>query len=530
MRAARQTAIVQLRSVAVALAVAGLLPTSLWTGAASAAPATVTVSAKPVTRPRPGDFVGLAFTYSALALWSHSGPADPVLVRLIRNLTPTGRPSLRIGGESADRSWWPIAGYRQPIGITYDLGPAWTEIARRLAQATNAQLLLGLELEADRPEIDKIEARELLRRIGRRYVQSLQIGNEPQLYTGIPWYKMVRGRPVVWYSPVGTPVYARRRPYQPSQFVAEVARILRVIPNYPIAGPESNKPAWTQAFTRFLVPGGRATTLTTHAYGVNGCDKNRRSEVYPSVPNMLSLRASRDLLRGMARYIALVHRRHGRYRIDEMGAVTCTGPAGVSDSMASALWAVDALFDAARQGVDGVNLHTDYARINQLFSLRSSNGRWRATVLPIYYGALLFAHGDPAGSRLLGVEHGSTPTLRVWASRGREQVRITLINDSLKRRATVRLRLPAGLRSAGGTIVRLQARGGAYATRGVRLGGRSFQTTTSGSLPRPHLRTLRARHARLTVHLPKGSAALVTLRRFATGCPAKSKRCRGRRD
>ena len=90
-------------------------------------------------------------------------------------------------------------------------------------------------------------------------------------------------------------------------------------------------------------------------------------------------------------------------------------------------------------------------------------------------------------------------------------MRITLINDSLKGPATVRLQLPAGVQSANGTIERLQAPGGACATRGVTLGGRSFQTTTSGSLPAPQLAPVRARGGTLTVQLPKGSATLLTL-------------------
>ena len=392
------------------LIVAVFVLTAIWAATARAAPTTVTVSSTPVTRPRSDDFVGLGFTYSALAQWmSTSGPVDPVLVGLIRNLTPSGRPSLRIGGESADRSWWPITGYARPLGITYNLGPALAEMAHRLAQTTNAHLLLGLELQADRPQLDKIEARELLSRIGRRYIQSLQIGNEPKLYTSIPWYKLVDAHPVVWYSPVGTPVYARPRSYGPSQFIAEVQQILRVIPKYAIAGPETNIPAWMQAFTRFLIPAGRVTTLTSHDYGVDNCVKDPQSDQYPTVPNLLSLRASRDLLEGLAPDISLVHQRGGSYRIDEMGAVTCTGRPGVSNTMATGLWAVDALFDAARQGVDGVNLHTDYARINNLFSLQQTGGQWQATVQPLYYGALLFAQADPAGSRLLDVQGGTTP-------------------------------------------------------------------------------------------------------------------------
>jgi hypothetical protein len=493
---------------ALALLVAGLSP-----GSAQADVASVTVGGAPVSRPLPPSFVGLAFTYSALAQWlSPTGPADPALVGLIRGLTPSGRPSMRIGGESADRSWWPIQGYSRPIGITYNLGPAWTGPARRLAQATDARLLLGLELEADRPRIDAVEARELLRRIGSRYIQSFQIGNEPNLYPVIPWYRVLDGRPVIWYSKLGAPVYARSPSYGPSQFAAEVAAIMHAIPNYPIAGPETNIISWTQALIPFLQPNGRVTTLTTHAYGVNNCVKDESSDRYATVPNLLRLSASRDLLVGKAPYVSLVHQRGGDYRIDEMGAVTCTGSPGVSNTMATALWAVDALFDAARQGVDGVNLHTDYARINNLFSLRSSNGRWRATVRPIYYGALLFTRADPAGAQLLDVQGGTTTTLRVWATRGRDhRVRITLINDSLDGAVTVRLALPPGVRSANGTVERLQAPGGAYATRGVTLGGRSFGTTTSGILAEPRLAAVSARRGSLTVELPKGSAALVTL-------------------
>jgi hypothetical protein len=508
------------RAVALTLAVAAVALAGVWTGTARAAPINVTVSPTPVTRPLPDGFVGLAFTYSALAKWmSASGPVDPVLVGLIRNLTPSGRPWLRIGGESADRSWWPIAGERRPLGITYDLGPTWTEMAGRLARATDARLMLGLELEADQPRIDAVEARQLLHGVGARYVQSFQIGNEPELYTAIPWYKVLHGQPVVWYSPVGKPVYARPPSYGPSQFIAEVSRILGVIPRYPIAGPETNIPAWTQAFLRFLKPDGRVSTLTTHAYGVNNCAKNPKSDVYPTVPHLLSLRASRGLLDGTAPYIALVHRRGGSYRIDEMGAVTCTGPAGVSNSMATALWAIDALFDAASQGVDGVNLHTDYARINNLFSLGFADGRWQATVQPLYYGALLFEHADPAGSRLLDVTDGTTGTtgtLRVWATQGRSRrVRVAIVNDSLSSGALVRLRVPAMPGSTTGTVLRLQASdgAGAYATRGITLGGRSFGTTTTGVLAAPTLEPIRSSGGVWTVTVPKGSAALVTFGR-----------------
>ena len=277
---------------------------------------------------------------------------------------------------------------------------------------------MGLELEADQPQIDRVEATQLLARIGRRYIQSLQIGNEPDLYTIIPWYKRSHGRPVPWFSKVGTPVFARRQPYTPQRYVAEVTRILRVIPRYPIAGPETNIDAWMQSFATFLGPTGPATTLTSHGYGVDACDSNRSQDTYPTVPHLLGEHASRHEVLPSAYGISLAHAHGARFRIDELGAVTCGGPPAVSESMATALWAVDALFYAASQGTDGVNLHDAYARSNDLFSVGRRGGRWKATVRPLYYGALMFARADPAGSRLLTVSGGHAPVAAGVGQRG----------------------------------------------------------------------------------------------------------------
>jgi hypothetical protein len=480
--------------------------------APSAQHATVTVGATPVTAPRPDGFLGLALTYREIPRWFPAGaPADPVLPALIRNLTPVGRPSLRIGGESADRSWWPIPGAKRPLGIVYDLGPAWVTSALRLAHATNPWLLMGLELEADQPRIDTVEAGQLLRRIGARYIQSLQIGNEPDLYTVIPWYKLHDGKPVPWFSKVGKPVYARAQPYTPQEFAAEVAIVLRALPKYAISGPETDIASWMQAFSTFLRPAGPVTTLTSHAYGVDACPSDHDPDTTATIPNLLAVNAShRDVLPSETG-IALAHAHGARFRIDELGGVTCGGPPAVSGSMATALWAVDGLFYAASQGVDGVNLHDAYARSNSPFTVTLSHGHWRATASPLYYGALMFGRADPAGSRLLPVTDPGTSSLRVWASEASDQsVRVTVINDSLSSAADVAVRLPAGPHSAVAGLQSLQAPGGARATRGVTIGGRVV--SASGTVAPPKPATVTAAHGVFHLAVPKGGVALLTTR------------------
>jgi hypothetical protein len=474
----------------------------------------VRVTTSPATRPLADGFLGLALEYSTIPQWVGTGsqPVNPVLVRLIRNLDPVGRPVLRIGGQSTDRTWWPVPGMSRPLGVSYNLTSAWAKTARSLAQSVDARLLLGINLEANRTRIDQVEAAQLLKGIGRDYVDALEIGNEPALYPLYPWYRRLGGRPLPWYSQVGTPVYARGPGYGPAQYTAEIARTLKVVPRLPVAGPGTGAPAWLASFSHFLSPGSQVRMLTSHAYGLDQCVTDRSLPRYPSVAHLLSLSASRGLLDGVAPYVTLAHGDGATYRIDEMGSITCNGRAGVSNTMASALWVMDALFSIAAANIDGVNLHTYPNSANGLFDFKRSRGRWEGTVHPLYYGVLMFAQAAPAGSRLLRIDTGSQDQLRVWATLGPDRrIRVLLINDSLKSEAQTLVHLPVGYGSRAGSIERLLAPS-AYATSGITLGDQHFgATTATGVLPPPAPETVTPHLGAYAVTLPVGSAALLML-------------------
>jgi hypothetical protein len=481
---------------------------------AAAFSAQVTVSGTPLVRPIPPGFLGLALEYNTITRWFGQGAStgDPVLVRLMRNLDPSGHAVLRVGGLSTDRVWWPVPGMPKPIGITFSLTPAWAASARALAQATGTRLMLGLNLQANRSRIDQVEAAHLVGLIGRSRIAALQIGNEPDLYTTIPWFKRLHGRDVPWYDPKGTPVYARRASYGPAQFAAEVRRTLTVLPNVPIAGPETGKPAWLGAFAGAV--GGRiaGVTLTSHLYPLTECEHYPPARDYPSVPHMLAWSASRDFGASPG-FVDLAHRHGGRYRLDEMGSISCNGQAGVSDTMASALWVLDALFHQADSYIDGVNLHTYPGSVNGLFDLRRTRAGWRAAVHPLYYGALMFAQAAPAGARLVAVSGAPGPAaLRVWATRGPDHhVRVVVLNDDLGAAAHVTVGAPPGFGARPGSVERLSAPS-AYATGAVTLGGRRFgAATATGALAPPLLQSVRPRAGVFALTLPPGSAALLTL-------------------
>ena len=486
----------------------------LGTATASAYESTLSVAGTTVARPLPRDFVGIAIRFDTVTAWEPGGsaPPNPVLSQLIRSLDPTGRPSIRVGGDSSDRSWWPTAGVPQPLGVTETLGPAWGQALKQLALSTDAKLLLGLNLEANRVRLDRNEARHFLQILGTRYIGALEIGNEPDLYPLIPWYKLVDGKAEPWYVHGGTSVFARRRTYGPAQFGDELARTLAVLPRLPEAGPETGHPQWVQRFIDVVRPRGLPMTLTSHAYGLNQCVKDPAARSYPSVSHLLTLFASREnMLHYDAPYIALAHADGGSFRVDEMGSVTCRGRAGVSNTMASALWAMDALFYLDSQDVDGVNLHSYPGSSNGLFDFVHTNGIWDATVHPLYYGALMFAQAAPAGSRLLAVQGDAQPQLRAWSTLGSDhKVRVLLINDSLRSAGQITVRSPVGWGSRAASIERLVApRAGARTD--ITLGGQSFAPGTGGRLPAPQHLTVSPRRGAYPVSVAAGTAALLTL-------------------
>jgi hypothetical protein len=479
--------------------------------AAASATNTVVVAHSTMSKPLPAGYVGLALEFSTPPRWFGAGP-NPVFDQLLRNIDPAGRPVIRIGGASTERSWFPVVGMKQPLGITDSLGASWLAAMRALAQGVDARLLLGVNLEADSRPIAKLEVQQYLQGIGSQYVQAIEIGNEPNLYTRVPWYRRIGSLTVPWYSKTGTPVYARRASYDAAAWARDYARILNALPSIPVAGPDSGDLTFLSAFKQFVSPGSQVRMIVAHAYGLNSCVPNPTSPGYPTVKHLLALTASRSLVSSLGPYIALAHQNSATFRIDEMGSVSCNGRAGVSNTMASALWLMDALMSLWSSGVDGVNLHTFPHEINNLFDLSHSQGRWVGRVHPLYYGALMFALAVPRGARLLEVDSSSEAQLRSWATLSRGGVlRVLLINDNQNRQVRAAVTVPPGFRSDSATVLRLTA-ASAEAAHGLSIGTVGFgPRTTTGVLPTPVTTVLTPRHGTFRLQLGGSSAALLTL-------------------
>jgi hypothetical protein len=467
------------------------------------------VTVLPIARGRPvaPGFVGLSLEYRALLGYLGTDPRaiDPVFVRLLRNLAPGQPPVLRIGGDSTDWTWWPIAKMPRPPGITYGITPRWLAVARSLAQATDARYILGINLEAGNQVIATAEARALLAGIGRQYITALELGNEPELYSRLGWYQTARK----------IPVPGRPASYDYQRFAGEFSSFEKAMSPIPIAGPSTGSYWWLTHLAQFLDAEPSLGAVTVHSYWLNRCLASPSLPGYPSIPHLLSSAPPSRLARALRTYASLAHDHGVPVRIDEMNSVTCGGQRGVSDVFASALWALNALFRALSAGVDGVNIHTFPGTANQLFGLAKVGGRWLGAVRPEYYGLLMFAHAAPPGAKLLPLVQRHTGQMRTWATVGSDgYIRVVLINDSLTHSASVLVRAPSPAEPA--MLERLLAPR-AYATSGITIGGQSFgaQTATGtlvGSIsaervqPSPSLDG-----SGYAVRLPAASALMLTI-------------------
>jgi hypothetical protein len=483
--------------------------------AAPAAPVWVGVDRAPLTAPLPTGFLGVALEVSTIPQWvgDATTPAqvNPVLVQLVRNLNPVGPPSIRVGGQSTDRSWWPVPNLNDPAGVTYAIGTSWAKAALLLAERLDARYIMSLNLEADSTRITQYEAYQLLDVIGAKYIKDFEIGNEPDLYTHTPWYRVQKGKRVPWYVRIGTPYFARPSNFDEADFLAEWQQSLAALPpNVRVAGPDTASAQWIGPFSALIGQTNRIGMLDSHAYALFNCVTDASNPKYPSIPHLLAQSAATRIVRGASEFAPTAAHAGIPFRIDEMGSVSCDGHAGVSDAFASALWATDALFEAARAGVSGVNLHSFPDSSNGLFDLADTGSGWVADVHPIYYGALMFAQADPEGARLLRIATGSPSTLRIWATIGKDHlVRVLLINTGPHRLVTIHP--PKGFGRRDGSIERLLAPSVAAKT-GETIGGQTLAGTTTGDLPAPTVQTARPRTTGYTIAAPADSETLLTLR------------------
>lgn len=465
---------------------------------------TIGTDASSITVPR--SFLGLSTEY-----WGVPG-----FVRHLTALTqvgamlevPGGGPLiLRVGGDSADHTYWDPTGRKLPHKL-FGLTPKWFREASILVRRLHLRVILDLNLRADDPHMAAAWARAAIADLPRGSVAGFEIGNEPDYYHAEHTYVLVGG----------SPPKAIRIPPQPytstdyvEQFEAYARALARVRAGVPLVGPAVAAPqrdsGWFSELIAARPPG--LGVISAHRYPLSAC-RRRGSSRYPTIPRLLGSRASAGIARTVRDAVSIAHRARLEFRVTELGSVTCGGRRGVSNTFASALWAPDVLFDLLRAGVNGVNVHVRTDAYNAPFTFRT--GRFSAR--PLLYGLILFARTLGPGARLLEVRvHARRARdLHVWAIRLAGNSLHVLLIDEGREPLKVDLALPA---AGPATVQRLLARSVA-ASSGVTLDGQQLgrdgdwqgTKTVQSVEPGPD---------GYVVELPRYSAALVSVSPGASG-------------
>ena len=330
--------------------------------------ATLTLAPDAGTTAVPTSFFGISTEYRALPQFERDTPAFERMLSLL-HVPGDGPLVLRVGGDSADHSFWYPRWRRMPQWA-FELTPRYLARLGELVRRDHMKLIVDLNLLTDTPFTAAAWARAAETSLPHGSIVGFEIGNEPDLYSRRYWLATI----------ASSPFASRTLPLEltPATYVQDFAAYAHVLavdsPDIPLVGPAVAHPRVSLPFISTLIQDQRPELgmVTGHLYPYSACVKRPRSSSFPTVAKLLSRRATSAFAIDVASAVATAHAAGLKFRLTEFNSVTCGGKPGVSNTFATALWAPDALFTAMRAGVDGANLHVRPNAINAAFSIDQS--------------------------------------------------------------------------------------------------------------------------------------------------------------
>jgi hypothetical protein len=438
--------------------------------------------------PVPREFLGLSFELASLPqIASYAASGD--LVTFMRSLGPG---VLRFGGVTADSQiGWAEPPSGRPAWASYGLEAGDLGELAKLATETGWRVLLTIGLAHYEPEAAAREAATAKALLGSS-LAGIELGNEPNAYA----QHGLREEPWTFVQ------------YE-SQVAAYRSAIEAAAPGIPLAGPDVSGSGVFDTWGLGEAIDQQPALLTGHHYPL-GCAEDPA----PTIARLLSRATRSKEIGSLDRYMSVARASEIPFRMDEANTVSCGGMPGISNTFASALWAVGYMAQAMSMGVSGINFHGEPANCEGYSPLCAPTPQALAT------GALV-AQPEWYAMLLAKALIGDRPLATVNSSPGRPNVHVTtLLARGGRLHAVLVDDDPPGARGAGvhlyvgsgygdASILRLSAPGPA-ALAGVTLGGRAVASDGTWSEPRK-LPSVPNLDGEVTVKMSPSSAALVTV-------------------
>jgi hypothetical protein len=462
--------------------------------------------------PIPRSFAGFSMEYWSAQSYLGATRPNPIFAALVQALADggNGAPTVRVGGNSTDESWWNSAGAPRPPGVANDVTPAWLNVLAQWVGQTRTPLVLGLNLALGDPGNAAAYAQAAARTLPPGTLAGVEIGNEPDLYT----------RPRAFNVGTRRLVRGMRRPvdYGYEDYRAELQTFRTAVSAAAPGLPMFQGGFATSAFEDheddlLSVPGPGPMGFSAHTYALHTCDRRRARPAVSYARSLLGSSAFAPPVQRMAQLAATARAHGATFRVSETNSANCGGVRGASNGLGSALWGADMLFALADAGVRSVNFHTFSGALYAPVDFGLQKGHFAGRVNPLFYGMLLFARANPKGARLLPT--GPNPAsgrLKTWATVDPVGTRrVVVINKDTRKTRTVALGVPGGARRA---RVRRLVGPKVTATRGIMFAGQGWGDATFDGKLRGKAKVERVARRRGTfqVALPPASAALITVR------------------
>ncbi len=399
----------------VVAAAAAVCPSVEWSEPAPLT-ATLTVDFSKKLATMPANFMGLSYESAQLANPAFFAASNKALVEQFRGLSTQG--VLRLGGGTSE---FVVFTTEEPAGpppvdavgpdtsknVKSDtpITPKGLRSLRTFLDATGWRALYGLNLGQGTPARAAEEAFHVQEILGSRLI-AFQLGNEPDAWRN-------RYRPASYAFPDDFKEWQAMRE-------AVVARV----PAAKFAGPDiSNKVAY---FTGFAEEAPKVAPdvvlLTAHYYAMGPAGA-------PNVTLDKLLSPDPKLEQDLKTFIEASKAAKVPFRMCEVNSCWNGGQPGVSDTLASALWAADVLLQFAAAGCVGVNMHGGGNGFYTPIAGSISTGFTRR---PEYFGMQL-AEKFSGATLVETTLQCSSNRVRAYAAQRGETLQVMVVNKTEQR-------------------------------------------------------------------------------------------------
>ncbi len=422
----------------------------------------------------PATFLGLSFETAVLTRNpEYLNGNNTRLIQLIKNLGPG---ILRIGGDSSDQIAW-TGKARNDKSSADSLTTSDIDRLSAFSNATGWPVLYGLNMGNDNATAAADEALYVHHVLGNN-LYAVQFGNEPDVYAK----NRIRS------SGYGINDYV-------DDWDGYYSAVNISLPGLTLAGPDiSNKPDW---FSQFGVSRHDKIKFLDAHYYVTGPASS------PSISYYNLLNKSDYLDRYLGDIKASASASGLPFRITECNSIYGGGKAGASDVFASALWALDFMWNVAEYGGQGVNFHDGQGLV---YSPATMSGGL-VTAHPEYYAMLAFKYGNNGGKIVpVDTDNPSQYNCNAYACANVDgSWSVTIIN---KETTDISFRLQLSKATENVEIMRLTAPS-VTAASGVEFAGSSL--SSDGSFKPIHIEHAAAGKDNFTVNVPAVSAAVLVI-------------------